>query len=326
MSKELWVIAEHTEGRLRKVSHMALGVGRAVAGRFGLTCCAVLLGDGAEPLIRELAACGTEKIYVADDSSLSGHNYEACTAAVSALAVGGKPAVIFMGHNSLGKNMAPRLAQRLGVGLVSDCVEIDNGEDGLLFKRPVYSGKAFAWIRLTGRPAIATLRPNAFTGAAGAPVRPEVARHKTLLAAVRMRSLVRELAARAGTRPALAEADIVVSGGRGMKSAANFALIEELADTIGAAVGASRAVVDAGWRNYGDQVGQTGKVISPSLYFAFGISGALQHIAGMSSSKVIIAVDKNPEANIFKIADYGIVADALEVLPVLTAEFKRLRG
>lgn len=328
MSKELWVLAEHTGGKLKKITQMTLCAGRELVTQTERKLCALLLAGEAGPLIQELAACGVEKIYLAEDSAFGLYNTEPYATVIAELAGRENPEPILLGHSIQGKDLAPRLAQRLPAPLVSDCVSIESVEGKLLFKRPVYAGKAFAWLATQGSPLLATLRPNAFAIERATATEPEpeqeLVRLDNPLSGGNLRVLVKELLARVSARAPLNEAEIVVSGGRGLKSAENFTLIEELADLLGAAVGASRAVVDAGWRDYGEQVGQTGKVVAPSLYFAFGISGALQHIAGMSSSKMIVAVNKDREAPIFRTADYGIVADALEVLPVLTAEFKKV--
>jgi electron transfer flavoprotein alpha subunit len=249
---------------------------------------------------------------------------EGCAAALADRAkAGGYRAVVFAA-TATGKDLAPRVAAKLGVGVAADLTDLAADGDAIVVTRPVYAGKALQTVRVTGRPAVLSLRPNVFTPderAAG--VTPEA-----LPVASRGRVKIREIkAAPAGTLD-VAEAQVIISGGRGLKEPANFKVLEELAGAFGgrAAVGASRAVVDAGWRAHADQVGQTGKTVSPSLYIAVGISGAIQHLAGMRTSKVIVAINKDKDAPIFKVADYGVVGDLFEIVPRLTEEIRKLHG
>jgi electron transfer flavoprotein alpha subunit len=232
---------------------------------------------------------------------------------------------ILLSGTSLGRDVAARAAARLGTGLLSDVVELERTAGGALRgKRPVYSGKAYAWASVPeARPSMATLRPNVFPAVSGRGPATTVAFDP---GTVRARARVSRLETPAVQEKDVAEASIVVSGGRGLKAPEHFALIRALADALGGAVGASRAVVDAGWISHSHQVGQTGKVVSPSLYVACGISGAIQHLAGMSSSKVIVAINKDPEAPIFKLATYGIVGDVFDVLPKLTEAIAKVRA
>jgi electron transfer flavoprotein alpha subunit len=224
----------------------------------------------------------------------------------------------------MGRDLAPRVAAALGVGALADVVALEKDGDQLVARRPVYSGKAFATVDSAGtKPQVISLRPNVFSqeevgGTA------EVVTLDGLTPTIRAK--VKELVDTGGGELDVAEADIIVSGGRGLKGPENFALIRELADALGGAVGASRAAVDAGWIPHKHQVGQTGKVVSPSLYVACGISGAIQHLAGMSSSKVIVAINKDPDAPIFKIADYGVVGDLFDVIPPMVEEVEKLAG
>jgi electron transfer flavoprotein alpha subunit len=227
-----------------------------------------------------------------------------------------------------GKDLAPRVAARFGVGLVSDCTALEWKGDHIEATRPVFAGKAFVRCRAAKPPFMATLRPNAFAMSDGGGA-PEVISAEPGVARAEFQAIVKEVLAASTDRVPLQEAKVVVSGGRGMKGPENFNLIEELVAAFGpgvAAQGASRAVVDAGWRPHREQVGQTGKVVSPTLYFAIGISGAIQHLAGMSTSKYIVAINKDPEAQIFKLADYGIVGDAMEVVPALAAAVRQVVG
>jgi electron transfer flavoprotein alpha subunit len=272
-----------------------------------------------------LAQYGAQKTYVADDPSLENYSAEGYTNVLANLVKQTQPALVLLGATTTGKDLAPRLAARLAVGLASDCTDstVQNGE--LLATRPIYAGKAIATVRELVRPYMATVRPNVFPAPQADPSR-EAAVEIIPADAGEIRAKVLEMIKEAGERIELTEADIIVSGGRGLKDPANFALIEELAGVLGAAVGASRAAVDAGWKDHSYQVGQTGKVVTPTLYIACGISGAIQHLAGMKTSKYIVAVNKDPEAPIFKIANYGIVGDLLKVVPVLTEEFKRMKA
>ena len=234
----------------------------------------------------------------------------------------GTPSALFFSATAMGRDLAPRCAARLGVGAIADVVGLELVDGAFVARRPVYSGKAFATVTSAGSsPQVISLRPNVFAAE-------EVGGEAEIVAldglSLSIRAMVKEFAAAEGGEIDVAEADIIVSGGRGIKGPENFALIRELADSLGAAVGASRAVVDAGWIDHKHQVGQTGKVVSPSLYVACGISGAIQHLAGMSSSKVIVAINKDPDAPIFKVADYGVVGDLFDVIPPMVEAIKAL--
>ncbi|MBA2244197.1 MAG: electron transfer flavoprotein subunit alpha/FixB family protein, partial [Gemmatimonadetes bacterium] len=222
------------------------------------------------------------------------------------------------------KDLAPRVAARLGVGYAADCTafEVEGGE--VVATRPRYAGKVFSRVRFTGKPALLSVRPNVVMPTQSARAG-EIRNLDVNLDGVDAGAVVREVRAAGGEKLDVSEAPVIVSGGRGLREPENFKLLEELAEALGnAAVGASRAVVDAGWRPHGEQVGQTGKTVAPTLYFAVGISGAIQHLAGMRTSKYIVAINKDPEAPIFKVADYGIVGDLFEILPRLTEEVRKL--
>lgn len=326
MGTELWVLAEQKDGKLKKVIPQVLSAGRQVVQHSGQELCAVILGWQVEELINEITQYGPEKIYVVDHEKLKNYSTDGFTYVLSKLIRAYEPGVILLGQTALGKDLAPRVAQRMGFGLVSDCTGLNWKGNRLYFKRPIYSGKAFAYVYFHLPPVMATIRPGVFKVQEGITSYPQVIRHPVDIGAGVIRTTLKEMAKRISKRIEITEAEIIVSGGRGLKSAENFILLEELADTLGGAVGASRAVVDAGWRDYSAQVGQTGKVVSPTLYFACGISGAIQHLAGMSSSKVIVAINKDPETNIFKVADYGIVGDLREIVPALNQEFKKMLG
>ncbi|HYF75828.1 MAG TPA: electron transfer flavoprotein subunit alpha/FixB family protein, partial [Symbiobacteriaceae bacterium] len=256
---------------------------------------------------------------------LANYTPEAWVGALHNVALEVKPDVVFLGHTGLGRDLAPRFAQRNAAGMVSDAIDVKVADGNLVFTRPIYAGKAFATQVIKQGMAVATIRPNnvaalaAEAGRAG-----EVS--EVAAPAADLRTVIKEVVRKSTGGVDLASAKIVVSGGRGVKSADGFKPLYELAEVLGAGVGASRAAADAGYCDYALQVGQTGKTVTPDLYIACGISGAIQHLAGMSASKVIVAVNKDPEAPIFKVADYGIVGDLFEVVPLLTQEFRALLG
>ncbi|MDA8440933.1 MAG: electron transfer flavoprotein subunit alpha/FixB family protein [Peptococcaceae bacterium] len=325
MANDIFVILEHTNGQLRKVSLELLSEGRRLADRTGEVVSAVLLGTGVGELIPVVAAYGADQVILAEAPALENYSTGAYTSVLNKVIREHQPKLVLLGHTVLGKDLAPRLAQRLGVGLVSDCVGMEQDDNYFVkFTRPIYAGKAFSHIHTEVTPIITTIRPNTFTLADPAQDRSaKVIETAVNIDPADLRAIIREVVRAASSRPELTDANIIVSAGRGIKSAENFRVVDELADVLGAAVGASRAAVDSGYREYKYQVGQTGKTVSPTLYIACGISGAIQHLAGMGSSKVIVAINKDPEANIFAVADYGIVGDLFEIVPLLTHEFKQ---
>lgn len=328
MAKGIWVIIEQSKLEIRKVSLEILSQARIIANETGEPLSAVILGKGIAELADKVAAYGADKVYLIDDDKLENYTTGAYTSALNKLIRKEEPQAVLMGNTAVGKDLAPRLAQRLGVGLASDCtgMEIDQ-EYFLKFKRPIYGGKAFADVTSNVRPILATIRPNTYPVAAPDQSRKaEVVNETASIDPADLKAIVKDIVMATSARPELIEAEIIISGGRGMKGPENYKLLEDCADVIGAAVGASRAAVDAGWIEEKFQVGQTGKTVSPTLYIACGISGAIQHLAGMGSSKVIVAINKDPEANIFNVADYGIVGDLFEIVPLLTEEFKKLKS
>ena len=326
MSNGIWIFIEQTKAEIRNVSKELLSQGRILADETGEALTAVILGKDIAGLAAEVTSFGADKVIIVDDEKLADYTTGAYTSVMNKLIQKDEPNAVLIGNTAIGKDLAPRLAQRLGVGLASDCTGIaTDAENFLTFKRPIYAGKAFADVVLTSKPVLATIRPNTFPVAeADASRTSEVVNEAAEIDADDLRAIVKEVVLAASERPELIEANIIISGGRGMKGPENYVILEELADVIGAAVGASRAAVDAGWIDQKFQVGQTGKTVSPTLYIACGISGAIQHLAGMGSSKVIVAINKDPEANIFTLADYGIVGDLFDVVPILTEEFKKL--
>ncbi len=320
------VFIEQRGGELRSVSREVLGEATRLAGSLGGpvigVCCAA-----SDPGLAVLGEAGAEKVLLASHEAFASYDGAGYAAAVAAAARSTGATAVLFSASAIGKDLAPRVAARLGVGLASDCTAMSAEGGKLVATRPVYAGKAIQKVAFPAVPAVASLRPKVFSApapkaGATAAVEPQTFEWD----ASGPRAVVTGLTGATGGRPDLTESEIVVSGGRGMKGPEHFHLIEELADALGATVGASRAVVDAGWRPHGEQVGQTGKVVSPKLYVAVGISGAIQHLAGMSSSRCIVAINKDPEAPIFKVADYGLVGDLFEVMPALIAEVRKLRG
>jgi electron transfer flavoprotein alpha subunit len=328
MAGEVWVFAEHQNGRLRKSALELLGKGRELAGDLGVKLAALLLGSGAGVLAEELTGY-VDKVYLWDDPLLERYNSDLYCHIIADQAEKERPHIILAGATFLARDLFPRVAGRLKTGIAVDCLGIELGEDGLLIaRRPLFGGKVLGdAICRQGRPQIALTRPNTFSipNAQSAP------KGKVLPLAVsvdpaQVRLEVLEVVRSAKERLDLTEAEVIVTGGRGMKGAENFRLLEELADVLGATVGATRGVVDSGWRPHDDQVGKSGKTVSPKLYFAVGLAGAIHHVMGMDTSKVVVAVNKDPQAPIFQHADYGVLGDLFEVLPLLTATLKKELG
>jgi electron transfer flavoprotein alpha subunit len=317
------VFIEQRNGSLRKASLEALSEAKRLASGANLPVNAVLVGHGIGTRAAELGKYGAGKVFVADEERLARYSAEGYAAAVRAAVEKSEPGAVFMAATALGRDLSGRLAARLGWGCLADVVKLSMEGGAVVATRPVYSGKALATVDGAGKPVVVTLRPNVFPAEAGdGKAEPEALPQVSGA----LRAVVREILAKEGGELDVAEADVIVSGGRGIKGPENFALIRDLAKLLGAAVGASRAVVDAGWIDHAHQVGQTGKVVSPSLYIACGVSGAIQHLAGMSSSKVIVAINKDPEAPIFKVADYGIVGDLFQVVPAFIDEVRKLKA
>ena len=320
------VFLERRGGDVKAASLQALSTARRLADSTGDTVAALALGAGASSAADLAGAHGADRLLAVDDAAFDLYVPESYAAALAEAAQSTGCDTILLSGTSMGRDLAARACARLSTGLLTDVVELERtAGGGLRGKRPVYSGKAYAWAALPeARPSMATLRPNVFPSAVKDGRKAEV----VAVAApnVAARAKVTRLTTPAAAEQDVAEASIIVSGGRGLKAPEHFSLIRDLAEALGGAVGASRAVVDAGWIGHAHQVGQTGKVVSPSLYVACGISGAIQHLAGMSSSKVIVAINKDAEAPIFKVATYGIVGDVFEVLPKLTEAVKKVRG
>ncbi|WP_261300912.1 electron transfer flavoprotein subunit alpha/FixB family protein [Paenibacillus andongensis] len=325
MSKTFLVVAEARGGKLRQVSFEALRAAQLSAFD-GDSIAAVLIGGaGSKALAGELAAYGADTIYVVEDNQLESYSSEAYLSALLAVTDIAEPGALYFGHTAVGRDLAPLAAAKLAAGQLSDVTAISRSGDSVQFTRPLYAGKAVEKKAFTDPNGtwVVTIRPNNI-----AVSEPDSSRQAEVIdvayPAPSLRSIIREVVKKTSGTIDLAEAKIVVSGGRGVRSADGFQPLEELAAVLGGAVGASRGACDAGYCEYAMQIGQTGKVVTPEIYIACGISGAIQHLAGMSSSRVIIAINKDAEAPIFKVADYGIVGDLFEVVPLLTEEFRML--
>ncbi|MCU0645463.1 MAG: electron transfer flavoprotein subunit alpha/FixB family protein [bacterium] len=325
MAKPVLAIAEQRNGTLRKATYEVVSEGRRLADQLGGELFVILLGAGVTGLSAELAHYGANKVLVGDNEIFKNYSAEGYTKTIVATVKKVDPEIILVPASSFGKDLAPRLAAHLDVGLATDCVKLKLENGRLHALRPMYANKILAEHELLASPQIASLRPNNFPV-----VQPDASKTAAMepitvpISAGDLKAVVKEFVSGEGGKIELTEANVIVSGGRGIKDSANYKILEELAEVLGAAVGASRSVVDAGWRPHSDQVGQTGKTVSPNLYIACGISGAIQHLAGMSSSKCIVAINKDPDAPIFQRADYGIVGDLFEVVPKLTEELKKI--
>jgi len=319
------VFIEVRDGKIKKSSLEVLSEGKRRAGDLNTPLQAVLVGHGLDGLAPELSSYGASKTYVLENPLLSHYSPSGYAYALQSLCKDVNPGIILLAATSMGRDLAPRLAAGLGVSLASDCTETAVINGGLQVMRPIFAGKAFASFRFKSSPAMATLRPNVFPLGEPQNGQGEVEKREVVIPEDRVKDRVQEVLKGEGAALDVTEAEIIVSGGRGMKGPENFDLLKGLVAILpNAAMGASRSAVDAGWIDHQHQVGQTGKTVSPNLYLAFGISGAIQHLAGMSSSKVIIAVNKDPEAPIFKVADFGIVGDLFQVIPHVKEELKKI--
>ncbi|MFF2155508.1 electron transfer flavoprotein subunit alpha/FixB family protein [Paenibacillus chitinolyticus] len=321
MSNTYLIVAEAKGGALRQVSFETIGAAKAIAAE-GDSVLAALIGSGVSGLAGELAAYGVQKVYVTDHADLKDYNPEAYGKALHDIIRQAEPDAVLLGHTAIGKDLAPQIASLLGAGQISDVTAVESDGGKAVFTRPIYAGKALEKKAFTSFPWVVTVRPNNIAAPAAAEGA-SAAVENVAYEAPSLRTVIREVVQKTSGQIDLAEAKVVISGGRGVKSADGFKPLEELADVLGGAVGASRGACDAGYCDYAMQIGQTGKVVTPEIYIACGISGAIQHLAGMSGSRVIIAINKDPEAPIFKVADYGIVGDLFDVVPLLTEEFRK---
>jgi len=315
---EVLVLVDHVDGAPKKVSYELLTLARELG-----TPAAVVLGKGASATAPKLASYGAEKVYVCEAAEIDAHLVGPKAAVLAELVANTSPAAVLLASNAEGKEVAARLAVKTGSGLLTDAVGV-TGE--LVAEQPIFGGTVTVRSKVATGTAIIAVRPNStppVEQAGAGTVEPVSATYSPADLAAKVVDRVVE---DKGGRPALADASVVVSGGRGVGAAENFSIVEKLADTLGAAVGASRAATDAGWYPHQNQVGQTGQTVSPQLYIAVGISGAIQHRAGMQTSKTIVAINKDPEAPIFELADFGLVGDLFTVVPQLTEELAKRKG
>ena len=320
MPGDILAVPEYSEGGFRKVAYESLSQGRRMADALGVDLAAAVIGNAPDPDAAELKTYGADKIYIASPPGFHSVLTDRHADIVASVVQKTAPSILIMGATALGKELAARLAARLNAPLAMDCIAVDIRDDSLVATRPMYGGKVLADILLQGTPRIIAIRPNTFTVSAvqgrGETEKIDPGCGGSMLAFIEKTM--------ESDKIELTEADIIVSGGRGM-GGSDYAMLEELADLLDGAVGASRSAVDEGWRPYSDQVGQTGKVVSPDVYIACGISGAIQHLAGMSSSRVIVAINKDPDAPIFSRADYRIVGDVFEMVPLISEAVRKLK-
>ncbi|MGG7178842.1 electron transfer flavoprotein subunit alpha/FixB family protein [Clostridium paraputrificum] len=327
--KGVWVFAEQREGELQKVSLELLGEGRRVADKLGVKLTALLLGNNIEGLSKTLAEHGADEVLVADHKDLEYYTTDAYTKVICDLANERKPGILFVGATFIGRDLGPRIAARLSTGLTADCtsidVEVENGD--LLATRPAFGGNLMATIACPDhRPQMATVRPGVFAKVNTDGANCNIEKVEVKLGEKDLRTKVLETVKAKKDIVDIAEADFIVSGGRGVGTKENFKLLEELADVLEGSVAGSRAAVENGWIDGAYQVGQTGKTVRPQIYIACGISGAIQHVAGMQDADMIIAVNKDESAPIMKIADYAIVGDLCKVVPELIQQFKEVKN
>jgi electron transfer flavoprotein alpha subunit len=321
MSKTYLVLAEARDGALRNVSFEAIAAAKTLSE--GGKVVASIFGPDGEQFASELAHYGADQVVLVKNEELKQYTTDAYAQALLQVIDNVKPDGVVLGHTSQGKDVSPRVAAKLGLGLITDCTAIDVEGGTPAFTRPIYAGKAFTKKKVTEGIVFTTIRPNNITALEKDESRSADVTEVTV-EIKDIRTIIKEVVRKTAGGVDLSEARVIVAGGRGVKSTEGFTPLQELADVLGAAVGASRGACDAEYCDYSLQIGQTGKVVTPDLYIAAGISGAIQHLAGMSNSKVIVAINKDPEAEIFKVADYGIVGDLFEIVPMLTDELKKV--
>lgn len=330
MSKNLWVYLETDEGRAKNVGFELLNPGRAMADKLGEELVAVVIGEGVEQAAKDAIAYGADRVLLVEGDEYRNYNTDAATFAMAELIRKYEPSIVLYGATNNGRDVAPRVACTLKTGLTADCTGLDIDEETrlLMSTRPTFGGNLMATIACPDhRPQMSTVRPGVFKKAAYDEGRTgEIVREEVHIDPKNIRVELVERIREVAEAVNLEEADVIVSGGRGLKAPENFALIRELAEVLGGVVGASRAAVDAGWIPHAHQVGQTGRTVAPKLYVAVGISGAIQHLAGMSGSDTIVAINRDPDAPIFGVADYGIVGDLFEVVPALIQEIRNKKG
>jgi len=321
MSKKILVVGEIRDGEFRNVSFEIISAAKEMSA--GGEVVGILIGKGVSQLGNEMIHYGADRVVTVENDKLAQYTPEGFSQALQGVVEQENPDGMLMGHTSIGRDLSPKLASRLKAGLVSDVVSFEVVGDEAIFTRPIYSGKAFEKVVVQDGLVFATIRPNNIPA-----LEKDESRSGTVenldIEIKDLETIIKEVVKNTATGIDLSEASIIVAGGRGMKGEENFKMLDELAEVLNGAVGASRGACDAEYCDYALQIGQTGKVVTPDLYIAVGLSGAIQHVAGMSNSKIIVAINKDPEAEIFQIADYGIVGDLFEVIPKLTEEFKKV--
>lgn len=321
MAKKVLVVGEVRDGELRNVSFEAIAAGKGVADDGEVV--GVLLGESVDHLANHLLQYGANRVIVVNHVDLKNYTTDAYQQALLQVIDAENPEGLILGHTAIGKDLSPRIAMKLNAGLISDAIAVEKDGDEVVFSRPIYSGKAFEKKKVKQGLIFATIRPNNIE-----PLEKEETRTGEITNMTvdikDLRTVIKDVVRKATGGVDLSEAKVIVAGGRGVKNKEGFQPLQELANVLGGAVGASRGACDAEYCDYSLQIGQTGKVVTPDLYFAIGISGAIQHLAGMSNSKVIVAINKDPEAPIFNVADYGIVGDLFEIVPILTEELKKV--
>ncbi|KJS82161.1 MAG: hypothetical protein JM58_15660 [Peptococcaceae bacterium BICA1-8] len=324
MMQNILIVVEEKDGSLRKVCEEMLSFCSQYSNKLGFKVTALTYGNCLnQELFNQIASFGVGNILVIEDHQFARYNPELLINILKNIINEYNPNLILFGNTAVGKDLAPRLAQALKVQMFSDVTKIEFANDSIKFTRPIYGGKAIETdeLNLENKLVLATVRPNNLPKYENNPAKPGIKKLNDKVID-NLTYTVKEVIEKLKLTKSINEAEIIVSGGRGLKNAENFAILEDLANTLGAAVGASRAAVDAGWKSHSVQVGQTGKTVSPKLYIACGISGAIQHLAGMSTAKCIIAINKDPDAPILKVADFGIVGDLFDIVPLLTKAFK----
>ena len=323
MNSGICVIAEHKSNRITDGTFEAISAGRSIAKQLNTGVALLVLGNGLSTLSSNLSQSSADNVYLFDNPLLAQYTSDAYIGCLEPFIKQQKPSMLFIPSTCLGRDLAPKLAARLKTAYISDVSGIEISNSGILLSRPVYGGRLLSTVTCTGeKPWIITLRPRAFEKGDADSKNAKIESPAVNLSPKHIRTAIKGIE-QTQKGLGLTEADIIISGGRGMKGPENFKMLENLAKILGGVVGASGAAVDAGWMPHSAQVGQTGKVVSPKLYIACGISGAPQHLAGMSTSKCIVAINKDPDAPIFQWADYGIVGDLFEVVPMLIEEFKK---
>jgi len=322
MAKKILAVLEQREGKLKRSAFEVCSLSSKLASQMSINAEAVVVGNEINNLA-EISKYGIKTATHLKSDQLANYSSSAYAEAISKFAIESGADLLIFSNTSMGKDLAPMVSIKLAAGCLMDCIKIESASNEIIATRPIYAGKALIDVKLISDKKVISIRPNVFK-ASPSDNSVDLAINEKTIGSPNLSSKVVEFKKAEGKLD-VAEADIIVSGGRGIKGPENYHLIEKLAEAFGGAVGASRAVVDAGWRPHREQVGQTGKTVSPTLYVACGISGAIQHLAGMSSSKYIVAINKDKDAPIFNIADYGIVGDLFEILPALIEEVKKVR-